>query len=98
MKPWLFLLFLSIASDIIAAAVGSWIFWKHRNGAGIRWALLYAGIFLRGMGELCANAFGFEVRPVYTLGYAVTYWVTRGIYCGCVWQSVLYLSGGRKLP
>ena len=96
-KAWLFLLFLFIISDTIAAAFGSYTLYRYRNGRHTPYylSLLLFGIFAEGTMLLFAQTFGFETKPEFTTGYAVCYWIGRTIKSVTVWSFVLYISGYR---
>lgn len=98
--PWLFLLFLFIISDTVACGFGAHTLYVHRNGMAraLAWAL--GGIFVHGVGVLVANSFGFTVKPEFTTGFAIVFWVTRACQSLGLWYLALYMNSfkGPKKP
>ena len=95
MRTWIFLLCLSLISDMIAAAVISVQLWALRNGRQnslVRiMAVLFASLFIRGACELVAHGFGFVTAPRYTPGYALFYWLGRAVVTISMWYFLFHL-------
>lgn len=101
MQRWLFLLYLFILSHMIGSAVAAWALWRasKTNGYTIEIRLLagvFFGVFAFFLGNLIGNSFGFEQQPIYTTGYAWSYWTGHSILSASVWAFVLYIFGRRK--
>lgn len=99
MRPWLVILFLSLISDMIAAAVIAFQLKALTNGEQSRlvkvFSLFFLAVFLRGLLELCANAFGFVKVPTYSAGYAICYWSGRAIVTITIWYLLFVLISNR---
>ena len=95
---WLFILILLIISDTIAAALCAWRLWYFENGSGggIRAVrMVMTAVAIRGLMDLVAHTFGFNVNPEPTIAYAVCYWFGRGVLTVALWGFVLFLFGSR---
>lgn len=93
-SPWLFQLFLAIASDLFAAVICFVVFWVHGRGRDpvVRnISLVMFGVIIRSVSEIMANGFGFVVRPSYTAGYAWMYWIGRAVFTLTLWWTAIGL-------
>ena len=101
LQRFLHLLFLTIISDTIAAGIGGYLLWRHRRNNGVSSVALAGSVLLlslcfEGLMILSAHSFGFEVRPHYSTGYAVSFWVGRTTRSLALWAFVLIMIAGRK--
>jgi hypothetical protein len=97
---FLFLLFLIIVSDTIAAFIGGSALWSHHRYNGHsemarRIALVLFGVWFAGMAHLVANTFGYTTKPSYTLGFGISFWVGQAVKSACVWYFVLHIICNR---
>jgi hypothetical protein len=74
-----FIFFVTIFfSGMLSYGALAYTFWQSRsNPLSRRLAYLCAVIAATWFLELVAQAFGYEVRPKYTTGFAVTWWISR---------------------
>lgn len=94
LPKFLFLLFLFIVSDTIAAYIAGLTLWswRHLNGVSAvmrAMALLMFAICIEGCLALVAHSFGFKTQPVYTVGYAWSFWIGRAARSAALWMFVV---------
>lgn len=87
--PWLFLLILMICSDTILSVIISRSLWTVRGtdsrGLVRCLAIAFAAAALRALSEFIANAFGYIVKPHYTIGFGLSFWIGRALWTGSLW-------------
>lgn len=65
-------------SGMLTYTALAYVFWQsHENELSRRLAWLCCAIAVAWFLELVAASFGFVVRPEYTTGYAIFWWVAR---------------------
>lgn len=96
LQAFLFLLYLFIFSDTVSCFISGYQLWNIGHGMVRVFAACMFAESLSNIGVFVASAFGFEVRPVYTLGYAWSYWATRAVLSATNWWLVLALVKGVK--
>lgn len=95
--PWLNLLFIYIFSYTVASIFIGLKFLRFRNGGKAAdslafWlSLVFFSVAWMGSLELVANAFGYEVKPKYTLGFGVSLWIGRAGFSVAIWALALFL-------
>lgn len=59
--------------------------------SGLMWGLSFMGA-----AQMVANAFGYIVRPEYSLGYAWSYWIGQLVLCVTLWGFALFMLRSKK--
>ena len=99
--PFLYVLFLLVFfCVVIPAAVAAYWFWTNRGGRGSapimrRVAIAFGSLAFAYLCHLIAVAFGFVgPKPVYTVGYAISFWIGQAILAYALIELVKFLQGG----
>lgn len=99
--PFLFALFILVFFCVaIPAAVAAYWCWtnsRHSDEALRAFALVLGAVSLECICRLVATSFGFiGPRPVYSIGYAITYWTGQAVLAYALVQLVkVLMDGGR---
>ena len=95
--PWLFLLALAICSDIVASVI---LIRKlriaaelSRTGLARRLEYLFLGVLTEGVCQFIAAGFGYTVKPGYTVGFGISFWIGRAARSAAIWAFVIFMTG-----
>jgi len=99
--PWLFLLLLSFLSYIIVGIFGGLWLWHVRNVNGKseivgRLAMVLFALSFSGVMQFAAAAFGYKIKPVPTIGFAVCYWIGVAGLCISIWRFLISVVKGKS--
>ena len=63
---------------MLAYAALGYMFWQSRaSSISKRLSIVFAALAVSWFVELLAEVFGYEVRPKYTIGFTISWWLAR---------------------